>query len=29
MINPELFWIRGLNDKDWQQLKEKFENLDY
>ena len=29
MINPELFWIRGLNDKDWQELKEKFENLDY
>ncbi len=27
MINPNLFWIKNLSDKEWQSLKEKFENL--
>ena len=27
MINPNLFWIKSLTDKEWQGLKQKFEEL--
>jgi len=28
MINPNLFWIKSLSDTNWQELKNKFEQLD-
>jgi len=27
MINPNLFWIKSLTDKEWQELKLRFEDL--
>jgi len=28
MINPDLFWIKNLNDKEWQELKSKYSSMD-
>ncbi len=28
MINPNMFWIKNMSDREWQELKIKFENMD-